>query len=722
MALVAVSVAPPPFSAIWARVAGLHPVLRPHVELHRQYFRGALWYVMEDPAGGKFFRFSPEAYALIGLMDGRRTLDEISHIAETRLGVNAPTQDEIVQLLSQLHVAGVLTTDRIPDLEEMAERSETMRRKKMMQSMRNPLGLKVPLFAIDGFITATMPLVRVLFTWAGFFAWLILVIWGAVTAAIHWPELTGNLVDRVLSGNGIALLLISYPLVKLLHELGHGYAVKHWGGQVREVGVMFLVFMPVPYVDASAAIGFPSKRARIVVGAAGIMVELAIAAIAMIVWTEMSPGIARALMFNIMLIGGVSTLLFNGNPLLRFDGYYVLTDLIEVPNLGQRSNKYLSYLVRRYVFGLPHVRSPVTAAGERKWLFWYAILAFIYRMFIMLGISLFVAGKFFFVGIALAMWSVFLMIGLPIFKAIIYLMSAPELETRRRRAVFGSTVLVAAIAGPLLVVRVPDATIATGVVVAPGETRVITQTGGWLSEVAPAGQLVDALMEPVALLEDPLAAPRAHLVRAQLQEAEVQLAASDTGDPLQARIDRTRRDLAQRDTERLAEQHAALQVLAPQAGKFQPLIGADTPGRFVPQGAVLGYVTDEGGGWVVRAVVPQAEIDRVAEGAGPIAVRFSTEQSQQYPARIVARTPRATRDLPSAALTTTYGGPIPADPGPILTRALESVFILDLAVDGRPEQLFFNQRVWVRFDQGQRPVGVQAARALRQIFLDRFGL
>ncbi len=697
-------------------------MLRPHVELHRQYFRGALWYVMEDPADGKFFRFSPEAYALIGLMDGRRTLDEIADIAEKRLGVNAPTQDEIVQLLSQLHVAGVLTSDRIPDLAEIAERSETMRRKKMMQSMRNPLGIKVPLLAIDGFISATMPLVRFLFTWVGFFAWLGLVVWGAVTAAIYWPELTGNLLDRVLSGNGIALLLISYPLVKLLHELGHGYAVKHWGGQVREVGVMFLVFMPVPYVDASAAIGFPSKRARIVVGSAGIMVELAVAALAMIIWTEMSPGIARALMFNIMLIGGVSTLLFNGNPLLRFDGYYVLTDLIEVPNLGQRSNKYLSYLVRRYVFGLPHVRTPVTAVGERKWLFWYAILAFLYRMFIMLGISLFVAGKFFFVGIALAIWSVVLMIGLPIFKAIIYLMSAPELEARRRRAVVGSAALVAVIAGPLLVVPVPDATIATGVVVAPGETRVLTQTGGWLSDMAPAGRQLDAPQQLVAVLEDPLAAPRARLVEAQLKEAEVQLAASDAGDPLRARIDQSRRDLAQRDAKRLAEQRAALQVLAPQAGKFQPLIGADTRGRFVPQGAVLGYVTDEGGGWVVRAAVPQADIDRVADSAAKIAVRFSTEQSHQYDARIVARTPRATRDLPSAALTTTFGGPIAADPGPFPARSLESVFILDLAVEGRPDQLFFNQRVWVRFDQGRRPIGLQGARALRQVFLDRFGL
>ncbi|WP_299376935.1 peptidase M50, partial [uncultured Tateyamaria sp.] len=575
MALVAMTPGPAPYSAIWAQVAGLRPVLRPHVVLHRQYFRGALWYVMEDPTGGKFFRFSPEAYALIGLMDGRRTLEDIATIGEDRLGVHAPTQDEIVQLLSQLHVAGVLTTDRIPDLEEIAERDSTMRRKKMMQSMRNPLGVKVPLFAIDGFITATMPLVRFMFTWIGFLAWLALLVYGTVLAGIHWQALTGNLVDRVLSGNGIALLLIAYPLVKLLHELGHGYAVKHWGGQVREVGVMFLVFMPVPYVDASAAIGFPSKRQRIVVGAAGIMVELAVASCALIAWTQMEPGMARALMFNVMLIGGVSTLLFNGNPLLRFDGYYVFSDLIEVPNLGQRSNKYLAYLIRRHLFRLDTARTPVTAPGERKWLFGYAVLAFVYRTVIMLGISLFVAGKFFFIGIALAIWSVILMIGLPILKAIVYLASAAELETRRKRAFVASAALVATIAGPLVVIPVPDASIAWGVVVAPGETRVMTRTGGWLTDMAASGHDVAGAQVQVAQLTDPLADARARLVTAQLRQAEIQLAASDAVDPLQARIDQSRRDLAQSDLDRLSELRDALQVLAPQEGRFQPLIGAD---------------------------------------------------------------------------------------------------------------------------------------------------
>ncbi len=157
---------------------------------------------------------------------------------------------------------------------------------------------------------------------------------GVVLAVLHWPELTSDVTDRVLATENVALIMCVYPIVKSLHELGHAYATKVWGGEVHEVGVMLLVFIPVLYVDASASAAFRQKHRRIVVGAAGIMVEMALAAIALIVWIYAAPGLGRTVAFNVILIGGVSTLLFNGNPLLRFDGYYIFSDLIEIPNLA----------------------------------------------------------------------------------------------------------------------------------------------------------------------------------------------------------------------------------------------------------------------------------------------------------------------------------------------------------------------------------------------------
>ena len=181
---------------------------------------------------------------------------------------------------------------------------------------------------------------------------------------LHWPELTENVADRVLATHNLILLWLCFPLIKLLHELGHAYTTKLGGGEVHDMGLILLVFTPVPYVEASAASGFRSKWRRVLVGAAGMLVETFIAALAMFIWVAAEPGVLRAVAFNIMLIAGVSTLVFNANPLLRFDGYYILSDLIEIPNLSQRANRYWRYLAEKYVFRMKDSDKPPLAPSN----------------------------------------------------------------------------------------------------------------------------------------------------------------------------------------------------------------------------------------------------------------------------------------------------------------------------------------------------------------------
>src|SRR5262249_15033873 len=159
-------------------------------------------------------------------------------------------------------------------------------------------------------------LVRPLFGWFGALIWLSAITAGLVLAGLNWSALTENVVDRALAPQNLLLLWLVYPLVKAVHELGHAYATKIYGGEVHGFGVMFFVFVPVPYVDASAASGFPDKRQRMVVGAIGIAVEMLLAAVAVLVFTHATIGPVHAAAYNVILIGGVSTLLFNGNPLL----------------------------------------------------------------------------------------------------------------------------------------------------------------------------------------------------------------------------------------------------------------------------------------------------------------------------------------------------------------------------------------------------------------------
>ena len=377
-------------------------------------------------------RFTPPAYLVISLMNGQRTVQEIWDLSCERLGDDVLTQDEMISLLAQLHQSDVLRGDGIPDLAESSERARRVGRRKKMMGLINPLAIRIPLLDPDKFLTATLPAVRPIMSWIGALTFIVVVVTAAVLAGLNWPRLTNNIADRVLAAESLLMLLLTYPFVKAVHELGHGYVLKRWGGEVHEMGVMFLVFMPVPYVDASDTAALRKKWRRAFVGAAGILVEAFLAALALFVWLNAEEGMVRAIAFNVMLIGGVSTLLFNGNPLLRFDGYYVLSDLIEAPNLGNRSNRYLGYLIQRHLFGVEHSEPLATAPGEARWLVFYSIASFCYRIFIMTVIISLVATKFFVIGVVLAMWATVLMVGLPLAKQLRFLFTSPVLHRNRR--------------------------------------------------------------------------------------------------------------------------------------------------------------------------------------------------------------------------------------------------------------------------------------------------
>jgi putative peptide zinc metalloprotease protein len=384
----------PFLSERWYRVAQICPKLHSHVRIYRQRFRGQAWYVLHDRASNRVHRFTPATYALIHGMDGERTLDALWGEVAEQMGDDAPSQDDVIELLHRLHAADVLHSGVPPDVAEVADRQRRQVRTAWMRNVLNPMALRLPLWDPDRFLLRSWPAVRPLMTPVAALVWLIVVGAAALQAAHHWKELTENLADRVLGMQNLTLLWLTYPIVKFCHELGHAYAVKRGGAEVHEMGIMFLVFTPVPYVDATASAAFRSKWERIGVGAAGIIVELFLAALATFVWLASEPGALRSMAYNVMLIAGVSTIVFNGNPLLRFDGYYILSDLLEIPNLALRSNQYLAYLVKRHLFAQQQAESPADGLGESVWLAVYAPVSWIYRLFVMVAIALFIAGKY----------------------------------------------------------------------------------------------------------------------------------------------------------------------------------------------------------------------------------------------------------------------------------------------------------------------------------------
>ena len=707
-------------SPSWYRVAGLKPRIRAHAQIHRHSYRGEVWFVMQDHASGRSHRFSPAAHHFIGLMDGERTVQELWDAACLQLGDDAPTQEDVIRMLAQLHAADTLLVDVPPDSREVFQRFQKQERLQWKQRLWTPLALRFPLLDPDRFLERTMRYVDPLFGWFGILLWLGVVGTGAVLAGVHWRELTENFADRVLSPQNLVVLWLVYPVVKALHELGHAYATKRWGGEVHEIGIMLLVLTPVPYVDASAAWGFRDKRRRMVVGAAGIAVELFLGAIALLVWTNVQSGAVHAIAYNVVLITGVSTLLFNGNPLLRFDGYYVFSDAVEIPNLGTRANRYLGYLAQRYLFGARDAQSPAESRGERIWMSVYGVASFAYRVFIMFVIILFIAGKFFVIGVLLAIWAVITQIAIPVGKALGHVAASPGLRRRRGRAVGISAALVVGILLLLFVAPAPSWTRAEGVVWLPEEAQVRAGTDGFIERVLATPDTQVTRGQSLIEAADPLLPTQVAVLEAQLLELEVKYDALMLEDRVQAALVREEMTAVTASLARTRERAGELMLKSAASGRFVLPNAGDLPGRFVSKGQLVGYVV-EPKVLTVRVAVGQDDIALVRERIRDVEVVMTEWGASPVTAKVRREVPGGSQQLPTAALGSGGGGPFAVDPRDRQgVTALERVFQVELALPEELRSPYLGARVFVRFNHGFEPVGLQAWRALKRLFLRRF--
>src|SRR5262245_19958728 len=636
----------------WDLIAPLMLRLRPHWRVDRQVARGQIWYVLHDPASGRNFRISPEAYSIVGSMDGSRTVGNIYDSARRKLGASAPTIDELVSLLSQLHGADALLSSAPAASGELVARQRRLGSAKRLQQLRSPLAIRIPLIDPDRLLNRAKWIGQVVFSRSGIVVWLLTIGYALAIAASNWKELSGNIIDRVLAVDNLPLMFGSFVLAKLVHEFGHGFAAVRWGGRVHEMGIMLLVLAPVPYVDASSSARFPSKWQRAAVGAAGVYVELFLAGLAMIVWANVEPGLVRSACFNLAFVASVSTLLFNANPLLRYDGYYVLGDLLEVSNLGTRSNRYFTYLIQRWVLRLPNASRPPVTQSEQLPLLLYAVASFAYRIFLSTMIALFLAQKYFLIGATLAVWLVISAFVLPVWKAIRYLARAPAVSGYRGRSAFISGALVTATALALFVVPVPLTISAEGVVWPPESSEVIAGTDGFVVELlsAPNSQL--CLKCPVLKLVDPDLDVRTKVLEARLKALKARHQGERTENLVKSQL--TEREIEHVEQQLAVEQikRGELEVKSPSEGRLVIASPDDVPGKFVRRGSAVGYAVQPET-LLVRAIVRQDDIGLVRSMLERISLRLAGSVQELRSGDIVRMTPSASDRLPTLALSTT---------------------------------------------------------------------
>jgi putative peptide zinc metalloprotease protein len=356
--------------------------LRGDLSITPQKYEGRTYYVVKDPVSLRYYRFKEEEHFLLGFMDGKRTLDEAQKEYEKRFRPERLTLEDLEGFAQQLLTAGLAQNESPQAGKQLLDRRKKRKRSQFMQAITNILYIKIPIFDPDVLLGKMIRYFSFVFTiW--FFALSVAVMLAAILlVTTHFDTFRSKLPSyhEFFSFKTIMYLWVSLGVVKVIHEFGHGLSCKRFGGEVHEMGFLFLVFSPCLYCNVSDSWVLPSKWKRIVISAAGIYVELIIAAIATFVWwnTPTQPFVNH-MALSLMVVCSVSTVVFNANPLMRYDGYYVLADWIEIPNLRERSNKFLKNLFLEHCLGVEVQPEPYMALW-RRWLFViYAVTSYIYR-------------------------------------------------------------------------------------------------------------------------------------------------------------------------------------------------------------------------------------------------------------------------------------------------------------------------------------------------------
>lgn len=701
----------------WHRVAGLRPHLRTHVRVQRRRTGDEVWYLLIDPDTGRFHRLNRPAYEWVGRLDGQHDVDTLWRHVHAHLGERAPTQTEVMRLLAQLSEAELVTVDALPELELLLRhrRRKELRRKL---SVANPLSFKVPLLDPTPVLNTLRPLARWVFSGWGLLAWLVLIGAGLATAVSHGPALAQALKAQGTTSSFLLAVWLAYPFVKLVHEFGHALAVRVWGGDVREMGINLLVLTPVPYVDASSATQFAQRHRRMLVGAAGIMVELAIAALALFAWTATtSPGLQQAAL-AVMTLCTLSTLLFNGNPLARFDGYHVLSDALETPNLGARADAVL----RRWGLRALGLRQSVYSepARAQAWLGAYAVAAALYQWIVGLALLRWLHEAHPLLALAVALLLGVGLVARPLWAGMRLLLWDARLNGRRGQALLRATTAAGLLLVALAWVPAPSMTVQDGVVWLPDQAILRTDTDGILRTVhVRAGTHVNA-GDPIATLENLELVGEREAAAARLAQAQVEYFNARRDDPARAQGLDAQRLALQAQIERLDQRLDALQVRAQVAGTLVLPRDRTQEGHFFPQGRELGYVlVDEP--MLVKVALTEAQAALVQARTTAVTVRLAQAPQQELAAHVERRTPGATQVLPSAALGSAQGGPIATDPRDTQGRkTLQPVTVVDVRVPARSAELM-GMRAWVRFEHAREPLARQWLRALRQLFLRSLG-
>jgi putative peptide zinc metalloprotease protein len=665
-----------PTDAIAPRLRPAQVGLRKDLDVHRHVFRGEVSYVIRDPITLAVHKLSEADYQLCAALSEDRSLGDVFDEFVANGTLDQDDEESFFQFILSLHGLGFLNLP-VPNNEALYRRRQQKIKARRAQKVTGFLFMQVPLINPDSFLDRTKHLVSWVFTKWTLMVWSLVVGSALLLLLKNWGTFFTPIGD-IFTPERLLGMWIALVSLKVIHEFGHAYACKVLGGEVPEIGAYFIAGTPCAYCDCTSSWGFNKRFERLIVVLAGVYVELFIAALAVFVWAIAPSASVQLIAFDIVVVAGVATILANLNPLMRFDGYYILSDILEIPNLRSTAQRLAISLIKRIFIGVP---MPATrfSPGMTAGLIVFGVLSALYKITIVMGISALLATKFLYLGIGLAVFyggMEFYRVGKNVGN---YLIHSEEAQIHRVRAGALATLLFAAAPAFLVFVPVPRPVMALGTVGMEQEASYYATGDGFIESInAQPGDILTT-GEPIAILSNPTLEHNLKSAEYELKRATILSEALLAEDPSAAAIHRESAEAAKARLQREQERLSELSIDTESACTVLEVLPRRDEGKFSLTGDRIAHVGS--GRWVIRGLVREAALSHAPIHVGDqIAFRSTSAQGQSIHARVTRLEPLGSRVIRHETLTALAGGEIPI--APETGEANEPYFELEAVIVG----------------------------------------
>ncbi|TWT30243.1 putative peptide zinc metalloprotease protein YydH [Posidoniimonas corsicana] len=477
--------------------------VRPDLQARRQKYQGNVYWVVKDPIALQYFRFEEEEFAILQMLDGESSLEEIADRFEAEFPPQTIRAEELQQFIGMLHRSGLVLANAGGQGEQLKKRRDERKKKELVGKMSNILSVRFKGIDPEWILNAlySFPPVRWFFSVPAMILCLLLVAAAATLVLVQFDVFYARLPDfqGFFAQKNWLLLAVVLGCTKILHEFGHGLSCKHFGGECHEMGVMFLVLTPCLYCNVSDSWMLPNRWHRAAIGAAGMYVEVVLASICTFIWWFTDPSsMLNNICLNIMFVSSVSTILFNANPLLRYDGYYILSDVLEIPNLRQKASSILTRKLGKWCLGLEEPDDPFLPKRNQGWFAAYTVASAVYRWVVVLSIIYFLNKVFEPYGLkplgqAIAAMAIYGMLVMPLVKLYKYFKVPGRMAKVKKLRMLASFAIAGAVIAGVLLIPLPSAVFCPAELKAHAPADVYTETPGILTSIdVQPGQVVRA--------------------------------------------------------------------------------------------------------------------------------------------------------------------------------------------------------------------------------------